>query len=370
MLSVVGTVSASIVGLGGSAEMYVLDVTTRASIDSGAVVNAVGSVLVEADDDLDVDFLVGTAEVAPSFGANAGGSAGLALIDKTTEAYVGEGAHVTAQGLRDEATGKSGGFTVSYQVDPLRIPGLVGLELLNLLGLVFENPVRQALETAFDLDGDLEFLDLTPVDAPPASDLDYALKPVTSPTPQGIRGLSVTATSRDDVAVLAAGYGSGIAAAQLSVGGVITSNETRAYLGKDARINEANGSASAEQDVRVAAGSDERFAAAAGAAALSNSSLAAGTIGLAANLAVFDDRTEAFVGPNAQVNVVRDLQIRATATEDALVFAASGGAGSGLSLLNAGGSLDLVSVRGITHAFVCARFGHQCRRERARFGGR
>src|SRR5439155_10618243 len=88
-------------------------------------------------------------------------------LDKDTQAYMDAGAHVTALGLRPAATTNSGTFDVHYVADPRHIPGLVGSLILDVLGFVFDNPVRTLLRSVFHFDGKLKFIDLTPVDAPP-----------------------------------------------------------------------------------------------------------------------------------------------------------------------------------------------------------
>src|SRR5262249_12397357 len=149
----------------GSLEAYKVQATTYAAISNNATVTAQGSVVVNADDRTEIDLVAGVAAVAIS---NTGGaSGGLVVLDKDTRAYVDNGATVTALGLRPAATTNSGALNVSYSLDIGHIPGLLGSLVLGVLGFVFENPVRAALESAFDFDGELEFLDLTPVDAPP-----------------------------------------------------------------------------------------------------------------------------------------------------------------------------------------------------------
>jgi hypothetical protein len=89
-----------------------------------------------------------------------------------------------------------------------------------------------------------------------------------------------------------------------------------------------------------------------GATALSSSSSVA-SLGGSFNLAALDNATKAGIGPNAHVSAAGDIEVRATATENMLAFAASATAGDS-GLIEAAASFDLLVVHSTTHAFIGA----------------
>jgi hypothetical protein len=335
--------------IAGAADIFSLPVTTTATIASGAVVTAPGSVIVNADDNTNVNCIAGVASGAGNSAA-AGGSAGFVVLNKNTEAAVDSGAQVTALGEAPAQTIENGTFEVSYQSDPALIPGMIVAGLLDVIGFVFDNPIRTAIQKDFNFQGDYAFLNLTPVSAPP---VDPALTKnrTAPPATQAIQGLAVTATSRDKVKTLAVGLASGgILVPEFSGAGLITTNHTEAFIGQDAMVNASRQGAHA-QSVLVAAGSDTFFTTLGGGAALSNSS-SLGAAGGAFEVALIGNTTEAGIGTDARVNAKGDVTVQAGATEDVLTFGASITAGSGSSLINGDASINLVSIQTATHAFV------------------
>ena len=124
------SISASLGGAGtaaiaGSAGVYVMDITTRAFIgdDPTDVVNltatttvtAEGSVLVSAMDDSEIDIIAGNLSGAGTAGF--GVAAGVTVIDKTTEAFLGSTADVTGKGGGDGVDAHSGEFTIGSVTD-------------------------------------------------------------------------------------------------------------------------------------------------------------------------------------------------------------------------------------------------------------
>jgi RTX calcium-binding nonapeptide repeat (4 copies) len=347
--SISGSLSMSgAVAIAGAAAGYSLPVTTKAVIGSGAVVTTPGSIVANADDSVDVNVIAGALSTTSGSPA-AGAAAGLVVLDKNTTALVDSGANVTALGTLPAITTNSGRFGVSYQPDPARIPGMVAAGLLEVVGFVFENPIRDAIADQFNFQGDLDFLDITPVSAPPV-DPDLANQRTVTDITRPIQGLAVVATSRDHVQALAAGLGTGgVLLPQFSAAALVTSNETGAFIGDGAQINQGGGGG-ATQGVLVAAGCDTYFASMAGAAALSSGGSAA-SVGGSFNLAVLDNDTEAGIGPNAHVSAAGDIEVRAAASEDMLAFAASATAGDS-GVIEGAASFDLLVVHSKTHAFI------------------
>ena len=167
-----------------------------------------------------------------------------------------------------------------------------------------------------------------------------------------VRGLAVAATSRDAVRTLAIGYGApGNLVAQFSAGAIVSANHTLAHIGNGAVVNESTSGATDQQTVLVTAGSDLYFAGLAGGAAMSSPSVVSGSAGGAFNLALTNDTTEAGIG-GATVNSKGDVLVTAKADQDIMVFAAGLVSAVGGSHVLADGSVDFISIKQTTHAFI------------------
>ncbi len=352
VFSLSGTANAALAAaLAGAGGLHVVVVTTRAFVGSTGDVAADGSVVVAADDDTWVDIIAGQASLSA---AGTGGAAvGAVLLDKLVEAFVA--GQVTALGTRPGVLANTGAFSTTYDLDVAHIPGLVVSGLLGVIGFVFENPVRDLIEQEFDLDGDFEFIDLTPVDAPPI-DEDLGFERTVVPVRTAVQGLSVTATSRDEVEVITIGLGLAVVGAgtlEISGAALISTNTTQAYVADGAVVNGANGLAAANQRVRIGAGSDSYFQALAGGAGI-NIGASVASVGAAVGLGILANTTIAAIGAGATVNARSDITVQAIAKEDVLAFIAGMNAGSGVGLLAAGGSFAVVAVLSTTQAFIGA----------------
>ncbi|MCA9185640.1 MAG: VCBS repeat-containing protein, partial [Planctomycetales bacterium] len=329
---------------GGSAALYVVAPSTTAYV--GGHVSANGNIVVWADDVNEVDIISGNAAIANSNAV--GGSLGAVVFNKTTEAYVDSEADVTALGLRGDSDVHTGTFTVDYTFDPLRLPLLPIALGLGVLGFVFDNPLKDSIGDAFGL---------TPVSAPP-DDRSLTSKRKATPATRTSRGLAVSATSRDDVESLVVGFAASgelsLLTAQASASAVVAANETRAYVDRGAKVNNDLTGADSGQSVLVAAGSDTFHFAATGGAALSDVNLV-GSVGAGIGLMLTDNLTEAYVAEDAVVKSVREVQVEANATQDALLFVAGFTEGAAMLhfiLPNLGGSLPIASFGDRTFAYV------------------
>src|SRR6185437_3188911 len=85
------------VALAGGLSAFVLNTDTEATIGGGAIVDALGNVAVVADDVTRTSTLAGTVAIGGGT-VGAGGSSGLTLITKQTNAAIGDGATVVALG--------------------------------------------------------------------------------------------------------------------------------------------------------------------------------------------------------------------------------------------------------------------------------
>jgi hypothetical protein len=236
---------------------------------------------------------------------------------------------VTAAGNAPAIDVHNGVFTLGAEEDS-EVSGEVGALVGFSMDLVL-NPI-------------LDFVLIDPLIAALDS-VDPSLTKQRTATPQtrAISGLAVTAISRDDVETLSAGFsGAFEGAAELSGAASVMRNRTGAFIADGVTVN-ADPAAGPEQSVLVAAGTDSHHMGIAGSAAAGF--LAAGG---AADLTFIDTQTKAFIGGTAQVSASKDVQVLATGMEDVLAIA-GGASGSGLGIE---GSLPVVSVNALTHAFI------------------
>jgi hypothetical protein len=96
-------VAAGGVGVGGAVDVLSIDNTTTASIGDDATVYAGGNVWVDATDDTHVFLLSGALAVGGAAGI--GGSVGVMIVDKNTDATIGDGAAVDALGNTADLSG-------------------------------------------------------------------------------------------------------------------------------------------------------------------------------------------------------------------------------------------------------------------------
>src|SRR5262249_20551953 len=134
--------------MGGAGGVYALDLLTRAFVGERARVRSRGSVVVSADDDTEIDIDAGVTGVSGV--SSTGGSAGAAVVQKVTEAFVGEGAQVTALGIAPGITAPTGDFAISFVPDgsapgEVKVPGIVG-NPSGVLGFVFNNPIQNFVD--------------------------------------------------------------------------------------------------------------------------------------------------------------------------------------------------------------------------------
>ena len=115
----------------------------------------------------------------------------------------------------------------------------------DAVGFIFDNPVRLLLEAAIedlgeieDISGEVDFLDLTPVNAPEL-DQDIGFEPEVLVNRSGIRGVAVTATARNAVDAFTLGLtAAGVAGGSGSVTALLDAGDTKAYIDDDASVRE------------------------------------------------------------------------------------------------------------------------------------
>ncbi len=237
-----------------------------------------------------------------------GGGAGVPVLNKTTEAYIGRSAYVEGFGRRGTDTVFDGTFQITHQnnssssteVDP------GDLDTNNEQGIVFdESLLKQRVSTAGS---------------------------------RSLKGVSVTAVNRDDLETftISAGATAGVGVLLAADVHVVT-NTTRAFVDHLAQVNGNSFFADSDQTVHVAAGNDFYRMGVAGTAAIAG----LGTFTPGFDGVFVSNTTEAYFGVNARVNANQDVNVLATAREDILAVSAAAGASGGLSVAGAVALIDV-----------------------------
>ncbi len=325
LTSVTGAVGISgTVAIAGSAGVYVLGITTRAFIGddpdnptSGATtVQASGNILVAASEQTVLNILSGN--FSGSGTASVGAAAGVPVITKTTEAFIGAGAHVGALGLGNGIEADNGQFDISYA------------PYTSSVGVAQPKPISA------DLTGSGNNL------TSPRLDQERIATPATQP----VAGLAVTAVNSDALQGVGVDGGvSGTVAVNLSGSVAVLTNHTDAYIGSGAAINASNSGAGAGQSVLVAAGNDASFLGIA--AALSISGTASITPGVV--VVVINNTTTAAIDDGALVTALGNIEVEAHSSGDVLSIAAAGAVAGTAAV---GGSVSYVGVNDTTWAYI------------------
>ncbi len=332
------SVSASVgiggsVAVAGSAGVYVLSITTRAFIGNdpsnptaGATnVQAGGSIVVSALEQTLLDLLSGN--ISGSGELTVGAAAGVPVITKTTEAFIGANAKVSALGLGSAIQADNGRFDISYAPYGTAV-GVVqpDWQNTNLGGTSTTSPAPPPL-----------FADPSP---------RLGDERIATPETVPVNGLAVTAVNTDSIQGVGVDGGvSGSVAANLSgTVGVIT-NQTDAYIGNGASVNSANAGAAKNQSVLVAAGNDTSFLGIA--AALS----AAGEVSITPGVVVIviNNTVTAAIDDGVSVTAAGDIAVQAHTSGDILSIAASGAIAGEAAV---GGAVSYVGVNDKTQAFI------------------
>ncbi len=298
--------------LAGAAGVFVMKLKTEAYLGAGATVTAGGSILVAASEANTVNLLSGS--LAAGLAA-LGAAVTVPVVSKTTEAYVGSDATVTALGLGTAISADTGQFLVTYVPygSSAAAPAPPSVSA-NLTGsgnsLTSERLIDQRVAT---------------------------------PETTSVHGLAVTAVNSDNIQGV--GVDGGVSGGSLNVSGsvAVLTNDTTAYIASGAKINSSNAGAASSQSVLVAAGNDAAFLGVAFAAAYSASGLTPGAVVL-----VINNTTEASIEDGASVAALGDVDVVAHSSGEILTIAA--GVAIGGSEL--AGSISFVQVNDTTQANI------------------
>lgn len=311
VLSVAGSVATSTkLGIGAAADVETIDKTVQAIIGSDAVVNAKQNVILDAQSQ--ERMLNITAGFSGSGNVALAGSATIITLDNTTQAFVGDRANIT--------TGGSVAVSANSDSQLLPIAGAGGFGGSFGFGVSNTTIVKTDLtEAKIGANAGITALGNSVVNA-------FTGKRDASGNllAESIRGVSVTATSREDILAITAGAGvsTGTAGVAGSAAVNILNETTRAIIDASAQINSPNTGAHLGQTVNVLAVDDTMLSSVAGALAYGS---AAG-IGAGVDVATLTKTTEAVIEAGATVNANNNVLVQAFSTEDITsVSAALGG---------------------------------------------
>ena len=333
-------------GVAGAAGILVADVTVRAFVGDDPLdgqasagaghVHARGSVAITADDDLDVTNIAGSIAIGGS--AAIGASVGVPVVTKKIEAFVGDGAKLTADGhgAIDAATGR---LVESFSDGAGQVGAAADIK----------NGNRPQAEDLRFSPKDIGSLDLG--NDGPQGDVggDPLLKQLrdTALAAEAVSGLAISATNRDSVKNLVlSGAGSGAASVSAAAGVNVFDTTVRAAIGNNASVNADTSTAAAGQRVQVGASSDFYHLEIGGSLAVSGAAGVAPAVGVTSlNL-----NTQAQIGSGASVNARDDVVVQAHAEENlVLISAGIGGGTAGI-----GGAVTVPMITTATQAVVGA----------------
>lgn len=311
-------------GIAGAAGVEVVNITTNAHIGNDsdtssnkAKVSAEGSVVVSAQDDINLNLAAGTAAYGGTAGI--GASIGAGVLTQTTQAYIANNAEVQANAAKDAVNVNDGNFNTTYS-DYLGVAGEIKTPELS--------SSDQYLSKVEDISLLTKQREVTRSVAP-------------------VKGVAVTATSTDNIKKTAAGgAASGTAAVQGSAGVDVVTATTKAYIGDTAKVNQDNNAGTGDdQSVMVAAGNDTYHLGIAQAAAVSGSV----GVGPGADVNVFNNTTKASIGKSALISAKRDITVAAAANESILSAAAALAAGADVGVA---GSVAVNYLNTDTEAYI------------------
>jgi len=304
--------ASSELAIAGSIGVQVDTINTRAFIEgttAGAAtrVIATGNVVVEAGAENEMDLFAGGLGIAGTTAI--GASAPIPIINKTTEAFIGQNAVVVGLGLGAASTVRSGGFTVTYE-DP---PATGAREATTPLTGSF----------SFSLNG--QVTSTSGGTSPSAGDPNAGKERHVTASIVSLHGVAVSATNYDDIGMIAISGGVAGSVAVNVTGVVNVSNiTTSGRIEEGASVN-VTSTAPAAQDVLVVGSSDYRKLIVSVGLDIAGSAAIAPSV----SVDVINLTTEALIAGTARVNASDSIGVKARSAEDLQTVVASlGVAGS------------------------------------------
>jgi hypothetical protein len=407
--SVAAGVAGGTVGIALDASVHVIDIHTDAFIgrdpddptDAGGAttITSMGSVVIDANDETEIDKIAGAAAGGVVGGA---GTAGVSKITKSVRSFVGDEANVNAFGLRDAVDASTGNHTIIMFEDSRVGTG-------EDVGPTFAIEARDNLDADADLAGgtevplpDFEAFDLSGDDPEGDSTVEdpaFSQQRLAKIETSLQSGLIVTATQKDDIEVYTFSFSAGVVAVSISAAANVINNNATAFIGESAIVNDLSipdSDASPVQDIVVRASSDFYHMAIAGGAGFGVAAvvpavavsklaihtdahiaesasvtaadsisveadseqkivtvgvaLAAGLVGVAGASSnfIFDDTTYAYVGHDAVLDA--DGSVSITADDRSKITNVAGAIGGGL--VGVGASVGVIVIDKDTQAIV------------------
>jgi filamentous hemagglutinin family protein len=326
-MGVAGSASgAGAVGFGVGADVTVAELKTTASVGDDAVVKAKKDVEVLAKAREEVLSISASLGAAGTVGVS--GSVSVLSLNNTTSAGTGARSTVDAGGNVRIAAGDD------TETDMIAGTLAIGLGGAGVGGGVGVTTITKETTATVGSDSSVTARGN-------ATGLMTVYSVDTSDGTETIKGLSVEASSTEDVfTVAAAGAGGLIVGLAGAVAVETVDSNTRAAIGTNASINKDVTDGNIDQDVNVGARNSVRTNVIAG-------SLAGGAVGLAGGVDVgsIKNDTSASIGSGAQVYARRDVDVNSISkTEiDSVVVSAAGGIGAiagGVAVYSVGSGVD------------------------------
>ena len=347
LISVSAGIGAGTVGVAANAGVHVFNLTTRAFIGddptdpSGAGpgnVHAAGSVGVSANDDTDINEIVA---VLAAGGVGVGAAAGVDVMTKDTESFIGQGANVTGDGNGSGITVYTGQIDTGSTSAPTFQPGSKNVGIETSSGSTL-SAAASGNRSSFQSAGQVNTPQISQMDigsngsSQSVSDPSLSGRRTTSAdTQSGFHGVAIGATNRDEVRTYTFAVAGGGVAVAVSAGVDDVNATTKAYIGNNATINASTTGASGSQSVIVGASDDFYHLSVAGSAAFGGVG-----VGPAVAVNVLSNTTDAQIGNNATVNALGDIIVQATGTENVVMI----GFGVAAGAVGVGATVGVLSI--------------------------
>ena len=322
-LSAVGSLTAGTVAVTPGADVVVITNSTEAVAADGAVLSAEGDIAIVAD--AQEDLLALSAGVAVAGTGAVAGSAAVVVIDNATRASLGEDDPALLADDGRGATASAGGnvrIAADDHTDLTLLVGNLGADFGSVGAGVSVAVVTITKDTRAYVGQhssvDAAALGSDTFNVAEALDADGDVVRIGAQ-----RGLSVAATGSETLFSVAAAAAGGLYAGL--AGGVtvqVLDADTLAYIGAQARVNEAGGGPA--QSVSVTAVNQVRSFSFAG-------GLAGGAAGFGGgvDVGVLRNDSNAFIGAGARVAAMDDVRVRALSARDVVSVGVSAAAGGG-----------------------------------------
>jgi predicted chitinase len=357
-ITITAGISAGSVGVGLNASVNYMDINTKAIVGSEADILAEGSVLISANDDIDLDMVTATGAAGT---AGIGLAAGVAVINQDTIAEIADdddnGAKVTGKGNAAGIDFNYGQFGTLKSEDnaqnasdegamaPMSVEGYIKTNDKNGSGVGSADDMNKMYDN-LSSDAEADPVTLEKESDSEIAEHDDAIKGINSVSEDktGFKGVAVTAANNTDITSITAGIGVGAAGVTLNAGVTVIDENATAKIGNWAKINtEEVADASSDQDVLLASANNLNYTAV-------TASFAGGAVGVApaVNVAVAKIDTITEIGSNAKIYAKNDITASAKASERLLGVAFGGAAG----LVAIGGSVQVINIENETMASV------------------